>query len=147
MGLLLRIKVHAANIGEREGGKLLLSELQKEHPPIELIWADMGYSGPEFAKRVQTETGAAVEIVKRPRRRFRVKEGIALIERDELPSLMEPMHLPKGSRHREALTDLALELAAQSSGFRRSLPEGVTATLADLVRRLDVPNSSGIWTR
>lgn len=61
----------------------------------------------------------------------------ALIDRDELPSLMEPMRLPEGSRHREALTDLALELAAQSSGFRRSLPEGVTAALADLVRSMN----------
>ena len=34
-----------------------------------------GYSGPESADWVQTETGATVEIVKRPRRRFRVKEG------------------------------------------------------------------------
>ena len=63
LGLLLSIKVHAANIGEREGGKRLLSELQKEHSKIELIWADMGYSGPEFANWVQT-TGATVEIVK-----------------------------------------------------------------------------------
>ena len=75
LGFLLRIKVHTANIGEREGGQLLLSELQKAHPKIELIWADMGYSGPEFASWVQTETGATVEIVKRPRRRLRVKEG------------------------------------------------------------------------
>ena len=73
LGFLLRIKVHAANIGEREVGKLLLSELQKAHPKIELIWADMGYSGPKFANWVQTETGATVEIVKRPRRRLRVK--------------------------------------------------------------------------
>ena len=45
LGFLLRIKVHTASIGEREGGKLLLSELQKAHPKIELIWADMGYRG------------------------------------------------------------------------------------------------------
>jgi hypothetical protein len=42
----------------------------------------MGYSGPEFANWVQTETGVTVEIVKRPRRRFRVKEGE---ERPQLP--------------------------------------------------------------
>ena len=75
LGFLLRIKLHTASIGEREGGKLLLSELQKAHPKIELVWADMGYSGPKFANWVQTETGATVEIVKRPRKRFRVKEG------------------------------------------------------------------------
>ena len=41
------------------------------------------------------------------------------------------------SRHRGPLTDLALQLAAASSGFRRSLPTGVAAPLADLVRNMN----------
>ena len=49
LGFLLRIKVHTANIGEREGGQLLLSELQKAHPKIELIWTNIGYSSAESA--------------------------------------------------------------------------------------------------
>jgi hypothetical protein len=43
-------------------------------------------------------------------------------DRDELPSLMEPLIIPDGSRHRAALTDLALDLTQKSAGFRRSLP-------------------------
>jgi Fic family protein len=43
----------------------------------------------------------------------------------------------EGSRHRSALTDLALELAQKSAGFRRSLPESLLASLADLVRAMN----------
>ena len=59
------------------------------------------------------------------------------IDRQETVSLMEPMRVSEGSRHREALTDLAVDLAARAAGFRRSLPDGVTAALADLVRAMN----------
>lgn len=58
-------------------------------------------------------------------------------DRGELVSLMEPLLIGEGSRHRGALTDLALELAQKSSGFRRSLPESLLASLADLVRSMN----------
>jgi hypothetical protein len=50
---------------------------------------------------------------------------------------MEPLLIESGSRHRGELTDLALELAAKSSGFRRSLVPGVLAALSDLVRAMN----------
>ena len=50
---------------------------------------------------------------------------------------MEPLLLSEGSRHRPALNDLALELAARASGLRRSLPAGVLAALASLVRAMN----------
>ena len=49
---------------------------------------------------------------------------------------MEPMRISETSPHRGDLADLAMELAAHSTGFRRSLPEGVLAALADLVRAM-----------
>jgi Fic family protein len=58
-------------------------------------------------------------------------------DRGELVSLMEPLLVGEGSRHRGALTDLALELAQKSTGFRRSLPESLLASLADLVRAMN----------
>jgi len=51
--------------------------------------------------------------------------------------LMEPLLIRESSRHRGALTDLAVELAARSAGFRRSLPQGVLTALADLVRAMN----------
>jgi Fic family protein len=60
-----------------------------------------------------------------------------LVDRGEAVSSMEPLLISAGSRHRESLTDLAVELAAHSTGFRRSLPEGVLTALADLVRAMN----------
>ncbi len=50
---------------------------------------------------------------------------------------MEPLLIGDGSRHRAELTDLALELAQKSAGFRRSLPESLVASLANLVRSMN----------
>ena len=58
-------------------------------------------------------------------------------DRGESIGLMEPLLIGEGSRHRAALTDLALELAQKSAGFRRSLPESLLTSLADLVRSMN----------
>lgn len=58
-------------------------------------------------------------------------------DRGETVTLMEPMRISESSRHRTSLSDLAVELAAHSAGFRRSLPEGVSRALADLVRSMN----------
>jgi Fic family protein len=58
-------------------------------------------------------------------------------DRGETISMMEPLLIGEGSRHRAGLTDLALELAQKSAGFRRSLPESLLASLADLVRAMN----------
>jgi Fic family protein len=50
---------------------------------------------------------------------------------------MEPLVLAQGSPHRPALSDLAIELATRSAGFRRSLSEGVVTALAELVRSMN----------
>src|SRR5471032_2186729 len=55
-------------------------------------------------------------------------------DRGELVSVMEPLLIGDGSRPRGAITDLALDLAQKSAGFRRSLPSSLLASLADLVR-------------
>jgi Fic family protein len=58
-------------------------------------------------------------------------------DRNEAVSLMEPLLIGDSSRHRAGLTDLALELAQRSAGFRRSLPESLLASLAGLVRSMN----------
>lgn len=66
-----------------------------------------------------------------------IKADIQAVDRHEVVSLMEPLLLGEGSRHREALTDLALELTQKSAGFSRSLAPGILASLADLVRSMN----------
>lgn len=59
------------------------------------------------------------------------------IDRGEALTIMEPLQIGDGSKHRDALTELAVDLAAKSAGFRRSLPEGVVSALAELVRAMN----------
>ncbi len=58
-------------------------------------------------------------------------------DRGESITMMEPLIISASSKHREELSDLALELTALTSGFRRSLPEGILVALADLVRSMN----------
>jgi Fic family protein len=58
-------------------------------------------------------------------------------DRGESVTLMEPLLVSEGSRHRTGLMDLTVELAGRSAGFRRSLPGGVVRALADLVRAMN----------
>ena len=58
-------------------------------------------------------------------------------DRGESVGLMEPLIVGESSKHRTILADLAVELAAKSAGFRRSLPGGVLAGLSDLARAMN----------
>ena len=64
-------------------------------------------------------------------------DSFAATDRHEAVSIMEPLLISERSPHRGRLTDLAVELAAHSAGFRRSLPAGVLTALADLVRAMN----------
>ena len=65
MGLLLAVVVHAANVQDRDGAKLVLHKLAGHFPRLRLIWADGGYAG-QLITWVQELGGWLLEIVKRP---------------------------------------------------------------------------------
>jgi Fic family protein len=62
---------------------------------------------------------------------------VTVPDRGESTAMMEPLLIGETSRHRGKLTDMALELAQKAAGFRRSLPESLLASLADLVRAMN----------
>ena len=69
-GLLLQVCVHAANIQERAGARLLLQEWRFPAQRLQLIWADAGYWGKnywgkKFAAWVQGNCGVVLEVVSR----------------------------------------------------------------------------------
>ncbi len=66
-----------------------------------------------------------------------MKADINAADRGEALSLMDPLLISEGSRHRQELIDLALELAQKSAGFRRSLPSNLLTSLATLVRAMN----------
>ena len=61
----------------------------------------------------------------------------AAYDRGDSIGAMEPLRLPEGNAARGRLTDLALELAQKSAGFRHSLPANILTSLADLVRSMN----------
>ena len=74
-GLLLKARVHAADITDRDGAQLLLEKLADVFPRLQHVWADMGYRG-KVVEWIKQHLGWSVEIVKQPRRWFRVPEGV-----------------------------------------------------------------------
>jgi putative transposase len=64
LGLLLSVKVLAANIQDRDGAKPLLDEVKERMPRLYLIWADGGYRG-KLITWVATTCLWLLEIVKR----------------------------------------------------------------------------------
>jgi putative transposase len=64
MGLLLMVLVHAANIQDRDGAKLLLVKAKQSFSRLRLIWADAAYSG-KLISWVLTNCSWVLEIVKR----------------------------------------------------------------------------------
>lgn len=65
LGLVLTVVVHAADVQDRDGAKLVLTQGSADLPRLQLIWADGGYAG-EFVDWVSSTYGWTLEIVKRP---------------------------------------------------------------------------------
>jgi putative transposase len=64
LGLLLAVKVHAADIQDRDGGKLLFDSCKDRLPRLFRIWADGGYRG-KLIEWVAVTCWWVLEIVKR----------------------------------------------------------------------------------
>lgn len=68
LGLILAISICPANIGEREGAKLVMKELQFKraafrYPRLIKILADQGFDGEEFVNKIYRTFGWVLEIV------------------------------------------------------------------------------------
>lgn len=66
-GLLLKAKVHGANIFDRDGIKLLLEGLRQWFPRLSHVWLDAGYNGKGKGKDwVEKALGLSAQIVRHP---------------------------------------------------------------------------------
>ena len=81
LGLLLAVVVHAADIQDRDGAKLVLTKLKERFRRLELIWADAGYAG-QLVEWAQAFGGWILCIVKRTEaHRFQVLPRRWVVER------------------------------------------------------------------
>jgi putative transposase len=82
LGLLLIVVVHAANIQESDGAKLVLRRAIGRFPRLRRIWADQGYKA-HFVEWARAVGGWVVDIVVRPEgvKGFRVLPRRWVVER------------------------------------------------------------------
>jgi len=67
-GLILKVRVHAASLQDRDGAALVLDQIDETLSELELIWADAAYAGAKFQNWMQARFGACplrLEIVRR----------------------------------------------------------------------------------
>ena len=64
LGLILAVVVHAADVQDRDGAKLVLHQLRGLYPRLKRIWADGGYAGKLIAW-TRSMGGWILDIVKR----------------------------------------------------------------------------------
>jgi putative transposase len=67
MGLVLKARVHPADVADRDGARALPAALGGRFPRLAHRWADAGYQG-GLAAWVTETLGWTVEIVRKPRR-------------------------------------------------------------------------------
>ena len=66
--MIIAVVVHAANIQDRDGAKILLHLIRDTYLRIRLIWADGGYTGKliQWVFSLRSSNHLRLEIVKRP---------------------------------------------------------------------------------
>jgi putative transposase len=66
-GLVLRAKVHTADIQDRAAVPLLLDGADEQFPRLEQLWVEQGYTG-SGKHWIETQLGCRVEVVRHPPR-------------------------------------------------------------------------------
>ena len=67
-GLILKVRVHAASLQDRDGATLLLDQIDEPLGDLQLLWADGGYAGDKLADWMSARFGdrpLRLEIVRR----------------------------------------------------------------------------------
>lgn len=67
-GLILKVRVHAASVQDRDGATLLLDQLDQPLSSLQHLWADAGYAGEKLARWMRQRFGERplrLEIIRR----------------------------------------------------------------------------------
>ena len=81
LGLPLKVVVHAPDIQDRDGARLVLEGLRDDCPRLRVVWGDGGYQGPKLGDWVQEQgTWHPADCPPRPRR-GRLQGGAQALDR------------------------------------------------------------------
>jgi putative transposase len=69
-GLLMRVVVHAADVADRDGARLVLEGVTRRFGRIERVWADQGYRGAALRAWAGEVAGVALDVVYPPWRQL-----------------------------------------------------------------------------
>jgi putative transposase len=84
LGLILAVVVHAGDIQDRDGARLVLQKLTTAFGWLRLIWVDGGYAGTalsQWLKALLPRRGLRLEVVKRSDRHFKILPKRWIVER------------------------------------------------------------------
>ena len=119
LGLLLEVVVHAADIQDRDGAKIVFKRIKKYFTKLELIWADGGYAGKliTWARRYR---GWNLIIIKRSDRQkgFKVLSRRWVVERT-FAWLSHYRRLSKDYEYRTDTSETMIYLAMTHLMIRR----------------------------
>jgi putative transposase len=85
-GLVMKARVHPADLADREGAKLVLDRIGESFPDLRHLWADAGYRGAELRRWITEQLGLSLEIVQRRSRWVWVRNDV---EPDPIPAGFE----------------------------------------------------------
>lgn len=64
LGLVLAVRVHAADIHDAEGGKLVMGGIKRRYPHLNHLWVDQAYRG-SFKAFAERELHLSVQVARR----------------------------------------------------------------------------------
>ena len=68
---MLKTVVHAADVSDRDGTRLVLSAITQQYPTLRHLWVDAGYQG-SAVTWIEKNLGLSVTVVRKPRCWMRV---------------------------------------------------------------------------
>jgi putative transposase len=69
-GLLMRVVVHAADVADRDGARLVLDGARRRFGRLQRVWADQGYRGTALRSWAHEQAGVALDMVYPPWRQL-----------------------------------------------------------------------------
>jgi transposase len=75
-GLVMKAKVHPADLADREGARMVLGGVDESFPSLRHLWADAGYRGEDLRRWIAEGLGLSLEIGQRRSRWVWVRNDV-----------------------------------------------------------------------